>query len=139
MILKGEGRFLEIRILRRSHPESLDFEDGNWLETEIRITIPGFNGCFGANLRTDDFSRFNRDLERLKASQANEIEFTTMEEGIYLKGKVEMSGNIQWIGTAKSSYGDSSLMFTIRTDFTSIDGLLYQVQGILKNYPVVGK
>lgn len=138
MILKAEGRFLEITILRRSHPESLDFEDANWIETEIRIAVPGFNGCYGANLRTDDFSRFNNGLEQLKTFQSNEIEFTTIEEGIFLKGIIDTSGNIQWTGTAKPSYGDSCLTFTIRTDFASIDDLLYQTQDILSNYPVVG-
>lgn len=138
MILKAEGRYLEIIILRRSHPECTDFEDGNWLEAEIKIAVPGFKGCYGTNLRTDDFGRFNEDLERLKIFQSNEIEFTTMEEGLYIKGKFDMSGNIQWIGTAKSLSGDNNLTFSIRTDYGSIDDLLTQTQDILNDYPVVG-
>lgn len=29
-----------------------------------------------------------------------------MEEGIYLEGTFDASGDIKWIGTAKSSYGN---------------------------------
>lgn len=138
MILKAEGRFVEIIILRRSHPESIDFEDGNWLETEIRIDVPGFKGLYGSNLRTDDFARFYADLKKLSTFQSKGIEFSTMEEGIYLKGILNLIGKIQWNGTAKSLYGNSCLTFIIETDYSSIDDLLRQVQDVLNDYPVIG-
>lgn len=138
MILKSEGKSLEIEVLRRSRPESTDFEDGNWLESEIKIDLPGFKGLYGANLRSDDFEQFYQDLEELRANQANEIEFTTMEEGIYLKGKLDVSGNIKWEGVAKSSWDSGCLTFRIETDYSSIDSLLSQVQEILNEFPVVG-
>lgn len=69
MILKAEGRFIEIIILQRRHPDSMDFEDGNWLETEIRIDVPGFKGLYGSNLRTDDFDRFYTDQRNLLSNQ----------------------------------------------------------------------
>jgi hypothetical protein len=138
MILKSEGRFIEIIILRRSYPESIDFEDANWLESEIRIDVPGFKGLYGANLRTDDFERFYKDLGKLKTNQSSKIEFETMEEGLYLEGLLDMTGNIKWNGMAKSSWGNSCLTFVIETDYASIDDLLKQVQDILNEYPVLG-
>ena len=138
MILKSEGRFIELTILQRSYPESTDFEDGNWLETEIKIDVPGFIGLYGANLRTDDFERFYKDLEKLRINQSSIIEFTTMEEGLYLKGILDMTGNIKWNGMAKSSWGNSCLTFLMETDYASIDDLLKQMQEVLNEYPVIG-
>lgn len=138
MILKAEGRFIEIIVLQRSHPGCLDFEDGNWLDTEVRIGVPGFKGLYGSSLRADDFERFYADLEKLSTWSSKEIEFSTMEEGIYLKGVVDMSGKIQWYGTAKTLYGDSCLTFFIETDYSSIDDLLKQTRDVLNDYPVIG-
>lgn len=137
MILKAEGRLIEIAVLQRSYPNSKDYEDGNWLDTEMTIVVPGFKGFYGLNIRTDDFERFREDLMKLKSFQLKEIEFTTMEEGIYLKGVLNMSGNIQWKGIAKSSYGNSCLTFVIETDYASIDDLIKQTSDILNEYPVI--
>jgi hypothetical protein len=137
MIINGNTGKLEITILRRSYPESTDFEDANWLETDIKIDVMGFKGLYGVNLRTDDFERFYKDLEKLIDNQSSIVEFTTMEEGIYLKGILDMTGNIKWNGTAKSSCANSCFTFAIETDYTSIDDLLKQVQKILHEYPVV--
>ena len=138
MILKSEGKFIEVSILRRSRPESTDFEDGNWLESEIKIDVPGFKGLYGANLRSDDFEQFCIDLKKLKSNHAKEIEFTTMEEGLYLKGLLDITGNIKWEGVAKSSWDSSCLTFRIETDYSTVDRLLNQVQEILNKFPVVG-
>lgn len=138
MILKSEGRFIEITILGRSYPESTDFEDANWLESEIKIEVPGFKGLYGANLRADDFERFCKDLEKLKTNQSSKVEFATMEGGLYLQGLLGMTGNIKWSGIAKSSWGDSCLTFVIEIDYMSIDELLKQAHEVLNEYPVIG-
>jgi hypothetical protein len=138
MILKSEGRFIEVIILRRIYPERTDFEDANWLESEIKIDVPGFKGLYGTNLRTDDFERFYKDLEKLKTGKSSKVEFTTMEEGLHLEGLLDITGNVKWIGTAKSSWGGSCLTFKIETDNASIDNLLKQMLEILNKYPIIG-
>ena len=50
MILESEGRFVEIIILHRNNLESIDIEDANWLDAEIKINVPGFKGYYNANL-----------------------------------------------------------------------------------------
>lgn len=138
MILKSEGRFVEITILRRSFPEHMNYVDGNWLDAEIKIDVPGFKGLYGANLRTNDFECFFKDLEKLQTNQSSIIEFTTLEDGLYLKGILDITGNIQWYGTAKSSWGNSCLTFLIESDYASIDDLFKQTRELLKEYPVIG-
>lgn len=137
MILKSEGRFIEIIILHRNNSESIDVEDANWLDAEIKINVPGFKGLYNANLRADDFERFYKDLNKLKAGKIFQIEFTTMEDGIYLKGSLDLLGNIKWKGIARSYWGNSVLTFEIETDYASIDTLIEQTLEILNEFPVV--
>ena len=136
MILESEGRFVEIIILHRNNLESIDIEDANWLDAEIKINVPGFKGYYNANLRTDDFERFYKDLNKLKIDRFFQIEFTTMEEGIYLKGTQGLLGTIKWEGIARSYWGNSVLTFEIETGFASIDALIEQTLEILNEYPV---
>ena len=58
MRIKNEASKLEINILRRSNSETEDYWDGNWLETEIRIQVSGFNCIYGTNLHVDDLQKF---------------------------------------------------------------------------------
>jgi hypothetical protein len=39
----GEDTTLTIDILARSHPHQRDYWDGNWLDSQRKIGIPGFN------------------------------------------------------------------------------------------------
>ena len=136
MILKSEGRFIEIIILHRNN-ESIDIEDANWLDAEIKINVPGFKGLYKANLRAEDFERFYKDLNKLKTGKFFQIELTTMEEGIYLKGSLDLLGTIKWEGIARSYWGNSVLTFEMETDYASIDALIEQTLEILNEYPVV--
>jgi len=138
MIIKADGRYIEITILHRTHPESIDFEDANWLDAQIKIEVPGFNGLYGTYLRANDFEQFREDLEKIIMYQSDKIEFSTMEEGIYLKGLLNATGNIKWKGVAKSSWGGSCLTFEIESDYSSINSLLNQAKEILREFPIMG-
>ena len=48
----------------------------------------GFKGLYDTNLRTDDFTLFAEGLEKLRLGDSKEVEFNTLEEGIYLKGRL---------------------------------------------------
>ena len=74
----------------------------------------------------------------IKTGETKEVPFTTMEEGLYLKGVLDVTGNIKWEGTAKSQWGGSCLTFRLETDYASIDDLMSQIQETLDIYPVVG-
>lgn len=137
MILQSQNSFIQINILQRSYLESTDFEDGNWLDSELKISVSGFNALYGANLRTDDFQWFYEALKNLSNNISKEVEFTTMEEGLYLKGKLDITGNIKWEGVAKEPNGNS-LIFFLETDNNSIEKLIKDVKDILDEYPVFG-
>jgi hypothetical protein len=137
MRLKGDIGKLEIKILKRSNSETEDYWDANWLESEIRIDIPGFNTLYGTNLRVDDLQRFYEGLTDLQNSSIKEAEFTTMEEGLYLHCELLPNGNINCKGKANNDTGNS-LDFIFQTDLASLDVFVDELKAILQSYPLVG-
>ncbi|MDR2385884.1 MAG: hypothetical protein LBD80_09555 [Tannerella sp.] len=137
MILKGDIGKLEIKVLKRSNSETDDYWDGNWLESEIRIDVPGFNTLYGTNLRVDDLQRFYEKLTDLQSRNINEAEFTTMEEGLYLHCELVANGLIECKGKANNDTGNS-LNFRLQTDLASLDIFVNELKMILKSYPLVG-
>lgn len=137
MRLKGDIGKLEINVLRRSNSETNDYWDGNWLESEIRIEVPGFNTLYGANLRVDDFQRFYEGLVVLQNGNTKQVEFMTMEEGLYLHCEVESNGIVNCKGTANTETGNS-LDFNLQTDLASLDVFVDELKAVLQSYPLVG-
>lgn len=137
MRLKGDIGKLEIKILKRSNSETEDYWDANWLESEIRIDVPGFNALYGTNLRVDDLQRFYEGLTALQNSSVKEAEFTTMEEGLYLHCELALNGNINCKGKANNDTGNS-LDFNLQTDLASLDDFVDELKAVLQSYPLVG-
>ena len=138
MILKSESSSVQITILnRRISYDSNDYWDNNWIKSEIKINTQIFRGTYSTNLRTDDFQRFYKDLSDLSKDEIQDIEFTTMEEGLFLNGKLDYTGNFKWNVIAKPEAG-YRLSFPMVTDNYSIRILMNEVLKILDAYPVIG-
>jgi|LauGreDrversion4_2_1035121.scaffolds.fasta_scaffold14863_4 hypothetical protein len=137
MILKGVAGKLEITILKRSNSDTDDYWDGNWLEAEIKIVLPGIKILYGTNLRVDDLQRFYENVIALKYNRSKEAEFTTMEEGIYLHLDFEPNGAVRCKGKANSESGNS-LDFKIQTELALLDVFIDELRIALESYPLVG-
>ncbi len=147
MILQAEnGKSIKIDILQRCYPESIDFEDGNWLQAEIRITTPEFQGFYRTNVRSEELGLFLSGLQNLHIESlenfhgkgGRKVEFTTMEDGLSLQGSLEENGSITWCGEAQSQEGEERLSFTMETGYSALTDLLSQTKQLLSEYPVVG-
>lgn len=137
MILKGDTGKLEINVLKRGDSETNDYWDGNWLETEIIINVPGYNAFYGTNLRVDELQRFLEGLIALQTINERVAKFTTMEDGLYLHCEVESNGTVNVNGKANNNTG-SILDFRLQTDLASLDIFVNELRGVLKLYPLVG-
>ena len=137
MILKGDIGKLEVKVLNRSNSETDDYWDGNWLESKIKIDVPGFNALYGTNLRVDDLQKFYEELVDLLNGNISEAEFTTMEEGLYMYCELAANGLIECKGKANNDTGNH-LDFRLQTDFASLNVFLTDFKLILKSYPLVG-
>jgi len=137
MRLNGDTGKLEIKILGRIKPETDDYWDANWLESEIEVDILGFNALYGANLRVDDLQTFYERLTPLQDGSAKKAEFTTMEEGLYLHCEVAPNGQINCKGIARDDTG-ISMDFKLQIDLASLDVFVSELKAVLASYPLVG-
>jgi hypothetical protein len=136
----GERRdFISIRPLWRCHPEQDDYWDGNWVESEIRVRVGGFQGSFRASLRSDEFQKFKRELTRLSTTLAGKATFATMEEQLTITMDGNGRGHIQVSGQATDMAGiGNRLNFSLEIDQTHLPAIIAALSSILQKFPVVG-
>lgn len=137
MQLKGDLGKLEINVLMREDSETTDYWDGNWLKSEIRIHVDGFDSVYETNLRVDDLQIFYEGLISLQNGSAKEAEFTTMEEGLYLHCRVEAAGTMNCKGKANNDTGNT-LSFRLQTDLAALDVFVNDLKTVLTLYPLIG-
>ncbi len=137
MRLKGDIGKLEIEILKRSNSETEDYWDANWLESEIRIDVPGFSAFYGTNLRVDDLKSFYERLTALQNSSRKEAEFATLEEGLYLYCELAPNGSVNCKGSTNNGTGNS-LNFNLQTDLASLGVFVDELRKILTSYLLIG-
>lgn len=137
MKIQGDLGSLEINIYGRSDSETSDYWDGNWLNSEIQVNIPTFKSSYKSNLRVDDLQRFYQRILALQNCSANEVEFTTMEEGLYLSIKLDYNGDLNCKGIAADGNGNS-LNFGFKTDSASLNIFKGELESTLILYPIVG-
>lgn len=137
MIFKNDIDFLEMKVIRRNHPNSDDYWDGNWLYTEINILVGGFKANYYTNLRAEELHKFYQDLTLLYNYAVKDIEFVTLEKGIYLKFKSQSNGLLDCEGVARCGV-KNSLNFELVIESEALKNGLFQLQDIIKQYPMVG-
>jgi hypothetical protein len=135
MLFKNNADFLEINIIKRSNPNANDYWDANWLDAEIKINVQGFTAHYQTNLRAEDFTTFYENMSTLQQGKANEIKFTTIEDGLYLNCKMKSTGTLVCSGIAK--HENNNLNFNLTLNGALDEGLV-QLQNILKSYPIIG-
>jgi hypothetical protein len=124
MKIVGDNATVEINILRKAHPESKDTWDQQWFITHVKAFLDGFQACFETCVMRHEFDSFIDSISNTLDTQQGMVEFSTLEEALHLKGTVDYTGNIEWIGLIIYPIGTGSkLHFEFKTDF-------YQLQRI---------
>jgi len=134
MKIESDSGILEVNIVKRYNTECINYWDANWLISEVRIKIQGFEALYQTNLRVDEILAFYNDLLLFQKYQKQNVEFRTMEEGLYFNLVAEINGTISCTGKAKNMLKDY-LIFNLDFDYATIDTLLEQLRKILKFYP----
>lgn len=137
MLLAGDFGKIKISVLSRATSD--DYWDGNWLYCNVLISIGFFTANYNCNLRTDEFSMFDEKLEGLLTGKNTESQFSSMEEGLQLNLRKDISGSFIIKGEAKSNENYKiSLFFEVVVDYIQIEELRISVRNLLQRYPVVG-
>jgi len=140
------GDHIAIRVLRRNYPQANDYWDGNWLDAEIEVEVKPWRARYNANLRTDEFAGFRRELEGMHAMDRRDARFSPMEPWLDLDlhldtlGHIDMRGNIGPEGFGKV-FGQARLVFEIQEfmDQTFLPPIIEQLRATEREFPIVGR
>lgn len=140
-----EREFLLVEVMARSYPQSLDYDDGNWLTTQISVQAGAFAGSYHASLRCEEFARFLSSLRLVEASFGTDIpayaaEFDTMEGQLSIVIRGDVWGHFTASCVAVDDFGARNrLEFTLAFDRTYLPAMLDELEAIIQAFPVRGK
>lgn len=137
---RNDSEYLNVQITGRSHPGSLDYWDGNWVNADIEIYAGSFRGRYGAYLRAEELRDFRDALARLYSFDSKEAKFETMEEQLSIRITGNGLGHFAAECEALDQAGiGNRLIFSLEFDQTEIPEMLQGLDGVARKYPVIGK
>ena len=130
---------LMVEILGRSYPNYTDYWDGNWLNARVVLSVGGFKGQIGNNLRAEEFLSFRDEIAKLNSTLSGKATFSTMEQWISINITGDGKGHVILKGQVRDQAGTgNTLNFTIELDQTFLPGILRSLDKALKAFPVLG-
>lgn len=124
MEILGNNSKLCLEILGKSNLDTINEWDSKWIRVSVDINLNGFRANFKIELMDDDFRQFFDSLNSVLNKTSDVFEFKTLEESIYLKGKVSYSGLIEWEGSVQYPIGDGNVLsFKFESDYLQIEAV----------------
>ncbi|WP_400162580.1 WapI family immunity protein [Brevibacillus sp. TJ4] len=134
-----EDTQIDIIAVNRSYPYQQDYWDGNWLNCEIKVNIPGYTAAFPADLRTDEFQCFMVDLISIDSNLNGTANFRSMDSYIDLTCKITKTGILEWeCRTSYPPFTGANLSFSFTSDQSFLPHLIKQLEMLIETYPVIG-
>jgi hypothetical protein len=140
-----DGDHIVLRVLRRKHPFATDYDDGNWVDVEVSITVRPWRGAFNADLRTEEFARFRKELAELMNGARQEAMFAPMEPWLEFTLELGSSGEVHLKGESGPEgfgriFNETRLEFEAPDfmDQASLPSVTQQLEAIEREFPVIG-
>ncbi|MGF3106162.1 WapI family immunity protein [Rossellomorea sp. DUT-2] len=138
--LLGEKAKIEIDVIGREYPISSDYWDGNWVVSNVKVEIPGYNVNFNASLRTDDIIDFVNDLKLMSRNLSGKAILKNLDSFIHFEGEMDKLGHIEWSGETCYPAGSGAVLtFEFVSNQSYLDVLIKELEDITYVYPVIGK
>lgn len=137
--IKGEQGNIVVDIKRRNYPDSDDYWDGNWLNANITVTVPGYHASFNSDLRAEEIRSFLNDLTHMNQSLNGHAKFHSMEEMIQFDGQINKVGQIEWKGRTTYPAGTgTTLSFNLFSDQSFLTDLICELEAVVNEFPMEG-
>ncbi len=138
--VNSNGTKVTIDILHRNCPDSDDYWDGNWLNANIKVSLPGYQASFNGDIRTDEVRAFLEGCKKMDQTLSGSVKFSSMEEIIELNGEIDRTGQIEWSGKTTYPVGTgATLTFKFLSDQSFLETLISELELIMSQFPVKGK
>ncbi|MBL7869520.1 MAG: hypothetical protein JNM71_16000 [Flavobacterium lindanitolerans] len=134
MKLVGNSSTFEMIVLGKSNPHTLNQYDSKWIKIELKIKLNGFLSHQFIELFKDDLIRFYNSINTSLSNFSIPIFLTTDEDAVYLKGTIDINGQVYWEGFNIYPIGNGNkLSFKFETELAQLDTLLIQLKKELKD------
>jgi hypothetical protein len=140
-----DGDHIVLRVLRRKHPSATDYDDANWVDAQVSISVRPWRGVFNADLRTDEFARFRQELVELSNGTRPEAMFAPMEPWLEFTLELGSSGEVHLKGeSGPEGFGRVFNEALLEFDFSgfieqaSLPVVIHQLEAIEREFPVIG-
>ncbi|MER2119080.1 MAG: hypothetical protein ABS935_02375 [Solibacillus sp.] len=108
--LLGEKTKVEIDDFARKYPNSSDYWEGNWVISNVKVKIPGYDVNFIESLRTDEIRGFVIDLKSMKRHLTGKAILKSLESFIHFEGEMNKLGHIDWSGETCYPAGSGTVL-----------------------------
>lgn len=134
---------LKIWIHGRQFPSSTDFWDGNWINATAECEGAGSNVRIrGAFLHLSELREWSRAIESSQKNLQGKVELTPMEPELRVEFEAESGrrGRLKGKVAIRSGqlYGERH-EYCFESDQSYLPGLLVQIAGVFRAYPLVGE
>lgn len=139
VIRSNSDDYLKISFLGRSHPETADYWDGNWIQATVELKAGGFRGSVSGDLRADELVCFVDQLASLQELLSGTAEFETMEHWLSIKVTGDGCGHMEFCCVIRDEPGiGNTLEFTLTTDQTLTETTVAGLAAAVQAFPVLG-
>jgi hypothetical protein len=130
--------FLLLTLHARTHPNAIDYDDGNWVDCTVAVAAGSFQGSLNRSLRTDELARFREQLARLHDFLTGEAILDTMEHWLRIRMQGDGRGQIEaCCHVCDDPVFGNVLDCRLSLDQTYLPTLLRQLEKALQAYPVI--
>jgi hypothetical protein len=131
---------LRLRPLGWCHPEADDYDDGNWLQTSVDLSVTGLKARVTADLGVDEFLSFRRGLWDINEACRGTASYESLEPWLQLSIEVGHRGELRVRGEVRTgpTFGNSLRFALADLDLSYVTPMIAQVDEILEAFPLKG-
>lgn len=134
---QSETKIIEVDVLRYERAHSGDYEDDQWLTSQLRVSAGGFHGKVEAAIRTTELDAFLTQLRPLYRTLLGTAELSTMEGQLHFLLAGGGKGHIELTGKAEDrAGGDYQLHFRRRFDQTQLATSIHELERVVSYFPI---
>ena len=134
---QSEHERIAIDVVSYERPTSGDYDDDNWVVTQIEVRVRGFKGKARAALRTTELIEFGSKLRPLHETLSGTAEFTTLEGQSHLQLEGDGKGPINLKGEVMDQAGvGNRLHFSLEFDQSRLADSVRDLDAVISKFPV---
>ncbi len=139
VIGSANGEHLRVVALKRTHPESAEFWESNWIDCAIDVSAGGFQGALNANLRAEELFAFRDALRQLGDHLAREALFETIEHWLTIRVVGDGRGQFQASCELRDAPEGNRLSFLLAFSREGLTPVMRALDAIVTAFPVLGR